>query len=246
MLNIFKKYFDPNIRAIKEVTPIVDEIFSLESKVAELSLAEMQTKVATMRTELSEIIKQLPQDAKDNIKAPRELSPLEKKIRAKLQSYLPEFFAYMREINKRKFQKPHFRVQVIAGVILAQGHKLTELKTGEGKTQVFHLPAALYGLTGRGSHVVTVNDYLARRDGEYAGHAMADLGISVGIITPQASYKFVKDDDLLKIKGEAIAKERETINVASMSDMRGINLVECTKQEAYAQDVLYATNNELG
>lgn len=246
MLNIFKKYFDPNIRAIKEVTPIVDEIFSLESKVAELSLAEMQTKVATMRTELSEIIKQLPQDAKDNIKAPRELSPLEKKIRAKLQSYLPEFFAYMREVNKRKFKKPHFRVQVIAGVILAQGHKLTELKTGEGKTQVFHLPAALYGLTGRGSHVVTVNDYLARRDGEYAGHAMADLGISVGIITPQASYKFVKDDDLLKIKGEAIAKERETINVASMSDMRGINLVECTKQEAYAQDVLYATNNELG
>lgn len=246
MLNIFKKYFDPNLRAITEVTPIVDKIFSLEEEVGKLSLEQMQEKVAQMRADLLEIIEKLPLDARDNIKAPKELSPLEKKIRAKLQQFLPEFFAYMREVNKRKFKKPHFKVQVIAGVILAQGHKLTELKTGEGKTQVFHLPAALYGLTGRGSHVVTVNDYLARRDGEYAGHAMSDLGITVGIITPQASYKFVKDADLLKVKGESSVKEREAINVASMSDMRGVNLVECTKQEAYSQDVLYATNNELG
>lgn len=246
MLNVFKQYFDPNVRAIKEVTPVVDKIFALEPETEKMSLSEIQEKVAQMRKELKELIAKLPESATDNIKAPLEKSPIEKEIHAKLQGFIPEFFALMREVNKRKFHKPHFRVQVTAGAILAQGHKLTELKTGEGKTQVFHLPAALYGLTGRGSHVVTVNDYLARRDGEYAGHAMADLGVTVGIITPQAAYRFVKDEDLLAVKGEAAANERKEINVASMSDMHGVNLIECTKQEAYSQDVLYGTNNELG
>lgn len=246
MFGFIKNLFDPNKRAIKQVEPIVEKILALEKDVKELSFEQMRDQADKYRGELKELIEKLPPEAFDNIRTQKELHPLEKQISDKLQEFLPSVFAYLREINRRKFNKPHFPVQLMASVILAQGNKLTELKTGEGKTQVFHLPAALYGLTGRGSHVVTVNDYLARRDGEYAGHALADLGISVGIITPLASYKFVKDEDLLKVKGPEAEAERKKINVASLSDMHGINLVECPKREAYEQDVVYGTNNEFG
>lgn len=246
MLGFIKKLFDPNKSAIKQVEPVVEKILALEKDVQELSFEQMRDQADKYRSELKELIEKLPSDAFDNIRTQKQLHPLEKQITDKLQEFLPSVFAYLREINRRKFNKPHFPVQLMASVILAQGNKLTELKTGEGKTQVFHLPAALYGLTGRGSHVVTVNDYLARRDGEYAGHALADLGISVGIITPQASYKFVKDEDLFKVKGAEAEAERKKINVASLSDMHGINLVECPKREAYEQDVVYGTNNEFG
>jgi len=246
MLGFIKKLFDPNKSAIKQVEPVVENILALEKDVKDLSFEQMRDQAGKYRIELKSLIEKLPSEAFDNIRTQKQLHPIEKQISDKLQEFLPTIFAYLREINRRKFNKPHFPVQLMASVILAQGNKLTELKTGEGKTQVFHLPAALYGLTGRGSHVVTVNDYLARRDGEYAGHALADLGISVGIITPQASYKFVNDEELLKVKGSEAVAEREKINVASLSDMHGINLVECPKREAYEQDVVYGTNNEFG
>lgn len=246
MFNFLTKHFDPNKKAIQNVDPIVDQIFELEDSVTKMTAEKMRERVNEMRSELKLLTDKLTPEEQDNIKKPKEKSEQEIAIYNKVQDFLPEIFAFLREINNRKFHKKHFRVQLIASVILAQGNKLTELKTGEGKTQVFHLPAALYGLTRRGSHLVTVNDYLARRDGEYAGHAMADLGITVGIITPQASYKFVSDQDLLKVKGEEAVTEREKLNIASMTDMHGVNLIECTKQEAYLQDVLYGTNNELG
>jgi preprotein translocase subunit SecA len=246
MFNIFKKYLDPNAKAIESVMPTVEAIIELEPKVIKMSLVDMQKRVDEMKKELIPLLDEITDDQKDNIKTKKEFGPDEKEIQNKLYSFIPEFFAFLREINNRKFNKKHFKVQLIASVILAKGNALTELRTGEGKTQVFHLPAALYGLTGRGSHVVTVNDYLARRDGEYAGHAMADLGVSVGIVTPQACYKFVRDDDLLATKGEEAVEARKDVNIASLTQMNGVNLVECTKQEAYSQDVLYGTNNELG
>lgn len=248
MFKFVKDLFDPNKAAIKNVTPIVDEIEALEAKVKDMSLEAMREEVEKVRAEIKPLLDKVPEDLKIPLKSinTANLPDYEIEIKEKLQEFLPRFFAFMKEINRRKFGKPHYRVQLIASTILAQGNKLTELKTGEGKTQVFHLPAALYGLTGRGSHVITVNDYLARRDGEYAGHAMADLGISVGIITPQASYKFVPDTELKKTKGEDAAKEREKIDIAKLSDMQGINLVECSKHEAYEQDVVYGTNNEFG
>ncbi|MCA9383636.1 SEC-C domain-containing protein [Candidatus Dojkabacteria bacterium] len=248
MFGRLKKLFDNNDRAIKEVTPTVDEIFGLEDKVKSLSFEEMRDKIDGMRKELAPILEKFPESYKTSLTSDLsdEFSKEEAELSDKLKSFIPELFAILRETNSRKFGKPHYRVQLIASTILAQGHRLAELKTGEGKTQVFHLPAALYGLTGRGSHVITVNDYLARRDGEYAGHAMADLGITVGVITPQAAYRFVKDEDLAKVKGEEAAKERESLDVSLLSDMRGINLMECTKQEAYEQNVVYGTNNEFG
>ena len=249
MFGFLKKIFDPNKTAIAKVLPIVEQIMANEQRVQKMSLEQMQAKVQTMRTGLKPLLSKIKPEEQIPLKVGNNAlkeSALEKEIHAKLQEFVPELFAILRELNHRKFNKKHFKVQLVASVIQAQGNKLTELKTGEGKTQVFHLPAALYGLTGRGSHVITVNDYLARRDGEYAGHAIADLGISVGIITPQVSYKFVRDDELAKAKGEEAVAERKKINIANLTDMKGTNLVECSKREAYAQDVVYATNNELG
>jgi preprotein translocase subunit SecA len=247
MFKFIKRYFDQNIRALEEAQPIVTKILALEEQVKLMSLEEMRAKVDALREDLKPLIDKIPEENRMPLKPISFRDNKEElAIHSKLQENLPEIFAYLREINNRKFNKKHFPVQLLAATILAQGNKLTELKTGEGKTQVFHLPAALYGITGRGAHVITVNDYLARRDGEHAGHAVSDLGITVGIITPQSSYRFVRDEDLAIVKGEDAAEERKKINVGSMSDMHGVNLVECSKQDAYAQDIVYGTNNEFG
>lgn len=246
--NLFSSFLDSNQKAIKSVKPTVDAILQLESEYKDKSVEDLKDEILKMRESLQKKVKQIPSEARMPLAREEftKFEAIDKEIYEELQSYTVKFFAILREYNRRKLGKPHYPVQLTAAAILAKGHSLTELRTGEGKTQVFHLPAALYGLTGRGSHVITVNDYLARRDGEYAGHAFADLGISVGIITPQASYKFVRDDELKATKGEEAAKERESLDIAKMSDMKGVNLVEVEKKEAYLQDVLYATNNEVG
>ncbi|HRN86569.1 MAG TPA: SEC-C metal-binding domain-containing protein [Candidatus Dojkabacteria bacterium] len=245
---IFSRFLNPNQRAIKEVEPLVEEILAKEDEYKDKDISEMRKQVEVIRAELKELIDTIPPMARMPLANEefKKYDTTEKKVRDLLQSNVVDFFAMLREINRRKLGKPHYPVQLKAATILAKGHSLTELRTGEGKTQVFHLPAALYGLTGRGSHVITVNDYLARRDGEYAGHAFSDLGISVGVITPQASYKFVPDDQLKATKGEDAKKERDSLDISKLSDMKGVNLMECSKKEAYEQDVLYATNNEVG
>lgn len=246
--NLFSNFTNPNKKAINQVKPIVDEVLSLEDEFKSKTEDELRSEVEKMRLSLRKKVDQIPDSARLPL-AREEFKQYEfinKEIYDELQSYKVQLFATLREINRRKFGKPHYPVQLTAAAILAQGHSLTELRTGEGKTQVFHLPAALYGLTGRGSHVITVNDYLARRDGEYAGHAFADLGISVGIITPDASYKFVPDEELKTVKGEEAVKERKDLDIAKLSDMKGVNLIEIDKSDAYKQDVLYATNNEVG
>ncbi|HRO65532.1 MAG TPA: hypothetical protein PKU78_04900, partial [Candidatus Dojkabacteria bacterium] len=245
---IFSRFLNSNQRAIKEVEPLVEEILAKEDEYKDKDISEMRKQVEVIRAELKELIDTIPPMARMPLANEefKKYDTTEKKVRDLLQSNVVDFFAMLREINRRKLGKPHYPVQLKAATILAKGHSLTELRTGEGKTQVFHLPAALYGLTGRGSHVITVNDYLARRDGEYAGHAFSDLGISVGVITPQASYKFVPDDQLKATKGEDAKKERDSLDISKLSDMKGVNLMECSKKEAYEQDVLYATNNEVG
>lgn len=248
MKGIFSRFLNSNQRAINQVKPTVEEILSKEDEYKNSSEKEMQEKVSKMREKLKPLVEKIPEIARMPLANEefKKYESIEKEIHDLLQSFVVDLFAILREINRRKLGKPHFPVQLTAATILAKGHSLTELRTGEGKTQVFHLPAALYGLTGRGSHVITVNDYLARRDGEYAGHAFADLGISVGVITPQASYKFIKDDELKATKGEEAVEERKKLDISRLSDMKGINLVECSKKDAYKQDVVYATNNEVG
>lgn len=146
-----------------------------------------------------------------------------------IEEILPEAFATVREAMKRVWRERHFDVQLIGGVVLHQG-KIAEMKTGEGKTIVATLPLYLNALSGRGAHLVTVNDYLARHQGEGMGEVYNFLGLSCGIIqSNQESFRFIKKK-----------------KYQHYSECEGENLEPCTRNEAYACDVTYGTNNEYG
>ena len=249
MIKLFGNLFDSNERVVNAVRPTLEKINSLEESIKNKSLDEMKSRLDEMRKEIKTLIDEIPQAEMQSLKAidrKKGLPEREKAIQNKLYEFMPEVFGFVREVMRRDFDRRHFDVQVIAGLILAQGQKLTELKTGEGKTQVFHFPLALYGLTGRGSHAVTVNDYLARRDGEYAGFILSKLGYSVGVITPEASYRFITLDEIKEKKDEETYKKAKELNVINPGDTNGYNLLECSKKEAYDCDVVYGTNNEFG
>ncbi len=249
MFGFLSKMFDSNQKALDSYQPIVDEVNSLETKFKDMPLEKLRARLDEMRLELQPLVEAIPDSEKSSLRAVDRkggLNDKEKAIQDKLQELLPEVFAIVREVARKDFNRRHFDVQVLAGAILASGQKLTELKTGEGKTQVFHLPLALYGLTKRGAHAVTVNDYLARRDAEYAGHVLSRLGFSVGVITPQHSYKFVETSELKNVKPEEEYKEAVELKVVNPGDVKGLNLLSCTKKEAYDCDIVYGTNNEFG
>lgn len=249
MFGFLKGLFDSNEKQLKQVQLIVDKINALEKKVSRMELKDMRKMVSKMRKGLKPLVDRVPEEVKSSIKVRDFEKPLpdyERDIFVKLQEFVPELYAIIREITHRKYNRRHYDVQLLAGEILAQGNKLVELKTGEGKTQVFHLTTALYALVGRGAHVISVNDYLTRRDGEYAGHILCELGLSVGVITPQKSYKFVPDSELKEIKGEEVYEERMQVKIVNPGDVGGWNLAECSKKQAYKCDVVYGTNNEFG
>jgi preprotein translocase subunit SecA len=145
-----------------------------------------------------------------------------------LNEMLPEVFAVAREATKRVMGIRPYDVQLIGGMVLNEG-TVAEMKTGEGKTLVAMLPAYLNGLTGRGVHVVTVNDYLAQRDAGWNGPIYDFLGLSVGVIVNNAS--FIYDAEF----------ENE-----DHEDERFLHLKPCSRKEAYAADITYGTNNEFG
>ena len=151
---------DPNARKLKRYQPIVTEINLLEEEIVPLSDEQLRLKTAELRKQL--------EDA-GSFEKQREL----------LDELLPEAFAVVREASKRVLGMRHFDVQLIGGMVLHEG-QIAEMKTGEGKTLVATLPSYLNALTGRGVHVVTVNDYLARRDAEWMGQVHRFLGLSVG------------------------------------------------------------------
>lgn len=145
-----------------------------------------------------------------------------------LNEILPDAFAVAREASKRILEMRPFDVQLIGGMVLHEGN-VAEMKTGEGKTLVAMLPAYLNALTGRGVHVVTVNDYLAQRDAGWNGPVYDFLGLSVAVIINQASFIYDKE------------YENE-----DHDDPRFRHLKPCTRKEAYAADITYGTNNEFG
>jgi len=249
MFDKLKSLFDPSKKALNKMLPIIELIDGFEAEHEVKSFEEIKNRMNEIRKELSQLADEIPAKYKSSLKAAGKDSDYVKKeeaLKAKLLEYLPEVYSSVREVLKRDTNKRHYKVQMQAATILAQGYKLTELKTGEGKTLVFQLPAALYGLTGRGSHVVTVNDYLAKRDGEYAGHIMSKLGITVGVITPQQSYKFISNEEVKNYKNEEDAKQADKQNISNPGDCEGINLLACSKKETYACDIVYGTNNEFG
>ena len=175
---IFKSYSE---KEVKRVMPIVEQINGLEEEISKLTDEQLKNKTNEFKKQLEE--------------------------GKTLDDILPEAFAVVREASKRVLGMRHFDVQLIGGIILHQG-RIAEMKTGEGKTLVATLPVYLNALTGEGVHVITVNDYLAKRDSEWMGKLYKFLGLSVGLV------------------------------IAGMEPKQ--------KQEAYACDITYGTNNEFG
>ena len=168
-------------RQVKKLGALADKIEALEPKYAAMSDPDLQRQTEQLRERL--------------------------KAGEKLDNLLYDAFAVCREAAKRVLNMRHFRVQLIGGIVLHQG-RIAEMQTGEGKTLVATLPAYLNALTGEGVHIVTVNDYLAKRDAEWMGKVYKFLGLSVGVVTP------------------------------------GMNRAQ--RKAAYAADITYATNNEVG
>ena len=181
-MNFLKAIFgNYSKREVKRVQPICDKVLALEDKYAQMSESELKNQTVLLKERLANA--------------------------ETLDDILPDAFAACREASWRVLGMKHFPVQVIGGIVLHQG-RIAEMKTGEGKTLVATLPAYLNALTGEGVHIVTVNDYLARRDSEWMGKLYKYMGLSVGLITH--------------------------------------DLENSLRKEAYAADITYGTNNELG
>jgi preprotein translocase subunit SecA len=233
-MRFLSRFFDTNDREVSRIQPLVDRINGLEAEYEDLSSTEIRERIDIIRGDLTEA--GAPEEpTEDELIAPdmerrRDLAKARHKrendrLQRALDDVLPEVFAAAREASKRTLGMRHFDVQLIGGIVLHQG-KIAEMKTGEGKTLVPTLAAALNGLAGRGTHLVTVNDYLARRDAQWMGPAYHFLGLSLGVITHDTSYLFEPG--------------------YPTTDERLINLRPVTRREAYAADITYGTNNEFG
>ena len=171
---IAKVFGTSNERAVKRLMPVIRQINDLEPAIQALSDEALRAKTAEFRQRIAAQLK----DIEDTPENKDERIAAEKKA---LNEILPEAFAVVREAGRRAVQMRHFDVQLIGGMVLHQG-KIAEMKTGEGKTLVATLPCYLNALAGHGVHVVTVNDYLAKRDAEWMGKIYGFLGLSVGVI----------------------------------------------------------------
>jgi preprotein translocase subunit SecA len=250
MMKFLSGLFDSNEKQLKKIQPVLEEINSLEEKMSSLSDEELKKQTNKFRKILNVDIEGSRKDFQKYDEG--ELEKILSDEKRKLKEILPEAFATVREASKRIANHRHFDVQVEAGYVLFD-NKVAELFTGEGKTLAANLPLYLYGLTGRGAHLVTVNDYLARRDAEWNGHILNSLGVTVSAVNSGKQYKFITDEEALKIKGDEakdLIKERDEKvkkeGRLKYDHMSGVNLIECTKKEAYACDVVYGTNNEFG
>ncbi len=158
-----------------------------------------------------------------------------------LDELAPRAFAVVREASRRTLGERHFDVQLLGGMILHNGD-IAEMRTGEGKTLVATLPAYLNALEGYGVHIVTVNDYLSRRDAVWMGQIYDSLGMSVGVINHEASYLY----DPSQVPDEERAKEDALRDQVGGFKVMHDYLRPCTRREAYSADITYGTNNEFG
>ena len=201
---------------LKTTHSVVQKINQLEKDFERFSHSELQEKTKSWQREIVKL---------DELKMEEYLNEI-----------LPEAFAAVRESAKRTLGQRHYDVQLMAGIMLHQG-KVAEMKTGEGKTLSATLPLYLNALSGKSVHVVTVNDYLARRDASWMGQIYHYLGLSTSAIQHELSFRYSEKD----LKDEAITPE-EALGV--QIDVK--NLVPCSRQDAYRADILYGTNNEFG
>jgi preprotein translocase subunit SecA len=209
---ILKKIFKTNEeKAVLSWKPLVDKINFYEESLQALSLDDLKSKTSEFKDRLSR--------------------------GATLDDLLPEAFALVREASKRTLGQRHFDVQLLGGIAMHKGG-IAEMRTGEGKTLVATLPAYLNALEGKGVHVVTVNDYLSRRDASWMGQIYDCLGLSVGVLNHASSFLY---DPLHTDKQDD--KERDETGAFHVSHEF---LRPVTKRDAYMADITYGTNNEFG
>ena len=216
---------DAQKKKLKHLWKKAQEITKLEPKYVKMSDEDLQAQTDVFRAKIEKALKTARAEQGIN-KTGKKRPPVDdKKV---LNDILPDAFAVAREAAKRVIGLRPYDVQLIGGMVLHEG-AVAEMKTGEGKTLVAMLPAYLNGLTGRGVHVVTVNDYLAQRDAGWNGPIYDYLGLSVGVIINEASFIYDKDYE---------NNEHD--------DERFLHLKPCTRKEAYNADITYGTNNEFG
>jgi len=179
---VAKVFGTKNEREIKRLMPRVGEINALEPAMQKLTDEQLRAKTDEFRQQIKERLAKIPDEPDADQDRRKELDTERTKlVNEVLDELLVEAFAVVREGGRRVLNMRHFDVQLIGGMVLHQG-KIAEMKTGEGKTLVATLPVYLNALSGRGVHVVTVNDYLAKRDSEWMGKLYSFLGLSVGVI----------------------------------------------------------------
>lgn len=200
----FGKIFgDANLRVVKQLQPLVDLINAKKEDLQQWSLERFRERAGEVRKDIN-------------------AGP------AKLDDHLVEVFAMVREVSKRTIGLEHFDMQMMGGIVLHRG-SIAEMKTGEGKTLVATAPVALNALTGLGVHLVTVNDYLARRDAGWMGAIYDALGLTVSVIIHEQAFQY-----------DATFENNEA------SEERLKHLKPVTRMQAYQCDIVYGTNNEFG
>ncbi|TAK61249.1 MAG: preprotein translocase subunit SecA [Dehalococcoidia bacterium] len=198
-MKLFSKIFGDNEREVRKYMPVVERVNALEPAFEALSDDELRAKTDEFRQRLAD--------------------------GEHIDDLLPEAFAAVREAAKRRVGQRPYDVQVVGAVVLHQG-KIAELKTGEGKTLTATLPLYLNALEGKGAHLVTVNDYLAKRDAQWYGPVFDALGLSVGVLQHEEAFLFSPE------------KQSDTQNMEYLKP--------CGRREAYYADITYGTNHEFG
>jgi preprotein translocase subunit SecA len=204
-----KLFGDRYTKYIKTLDPVVKQVNSFEESLKKLSNDEIKAKTAEFKARLTK--------------------------GESLEDILPEAFACVREAAVRTLNQRHFDVQLIGGIILHRGN-IAEMKTGEGKTLVATLPVYLNAISGHGAHVVTVNDYLSRRDAVWMGQIYSFLGLSVSVINHESSFMYDPNHKDLDEKRDELGSFKVVYEF----------LRPCSRKEAYAADITYGTNNEFG
>jgi len=219
-MSFLSKFFGGESSALSKYQSELDEVNGFGSEIEKLSETDIKKGIEDFRSQIAE------SKGKDDIKN-------------RLKNIRPKVFALVREASTRTILQTHFDMQIVGGLALAD-NRIAEMKTGEGKTLTATLPLVLYALAGKGAHLVTVNDYLARWQASLMGPIYHYLGLSVASIQHEASFIYdptyqPEQDEITRLEGETEGL------VMDVKHMRPIS-----RKEAYAADITYGTNNEFG
>lgn len=231
---MFLSFLDPYKKQINKVKPFVDQINALEPEFEKLTNDQIKEKTKNWKADLQDILKKhdVLTSSENSKYQPQENNEQKEKAYKEQDDYLDKIlvqaYALVREATKRVQNKRLFDVQLIAGIVLHQG-KIAEQKTGEGKTNTAVLPLYLNSLTGRGVHLITPNDYLARHGAGWMGPIYDLLGVSVGVIMQERSFVY-----------DSLYETHE------FEDAYAVHLKECERKLVYLCDISYGTNHEYG